>query len=331
MKQLRVCSLVVIMLLLVRVGYSQTENPFDIQNRKEVVVDSTPTPDSSSAIMEIVQDTVEKSFVEQRQQMLIDENPFNVSHIPIKSKDKKRQPIPESGDSQIEEITEAVSEQIIANTPLQTNKFLFWFFLLQLLLITSILGINREFIKKINRSISNDNFAKLVSRDYNAGYDALFFILYILFILSLGIYLYLAIRHFYEISGFGKFVLILISVLGIYVFRHFFLGFMSFVFPFRKTISYYNFMIILFNCFLGLLLIPVNVLLAYAPEFFATMALYTGMFFIVISYLLRLLRGSLQAYTLVRKHAFHFFLYLCTCEIAPIFILVKFLSNSFSI
>lgn len=301
----------------------QGQNPFDIKSRLgTTIADSLTQKADTFSLDEHV------SFVEKRQIALINENPFNVSHIPIRKK-KKEEPV----RVQAKEDTVSISQPLNAFQKKVNGfakKFLFWFFLIQLLLITSILGINREFIKKINRSISNDNFSKLVSRDYNGGYDALFAIMYLLFILSLTIFIYLATWHFYGIGSFYNFMLLLFSVTGVYLFRHIFLGFMGFVFPFTKTISYYNFMIILFNSFLGLVLIPVNVLMAYSPSYIGGIAVYVGIVLVIVMYLLRFLRGSLHAYTFIRNHIFHFFLYLCTCEIAPIFILVRFLSNSFS-
>jgi hypothetical protein len=315
----------------------QGDNPFEIKARKGVALSDSLTIQADSFSLDN-----HVSFVEKKQMEMMDENPFNVSHIPVRRTKVAETKVVETPVADIEvaekdtntEIeakpNKVTAPAIIKDTGSGGKKFLFWFFLIQLLLITSILGINREFIKKINRSISNDNFAKLVGRDYNSGYDALFAIMYLLFILSLSIFIYLASLHFFGIKGFSRFVVFLFSVAGVYLFRHMFLGFMGFVFPFTKAVSYYNFMIILFNSYLGLLLIPINVLMAYSPPFFANIALYIGIGFIIIMYLLRFLRGSLHAYTFIRNHIFHFFLYLCTCEIAPLFILVRFLGNSFS-
>lgn len=300
----------------------QSSNPFEIKARKGVLI-----KDSLPALPDTLPPDNPVSFVEKKQIELMRENPFNVSHIPVrKSRTIEKDTIAQSTDTVITDL----APSILLENGTGGMKFLFLFFLLQLLLITSILGINREFIKKISRSISNDNFAKLVARDYNSGYNALFAIMYLIFIISFSIFVYLASWHFFGLKGFPRFVLFFFSVSGVYMFRHFFLALMGFIFPFAKALSYYNFMIILFNSYLGMLLIPINVLMAYSPAFFGNMAVYIGIAIIVIMYLLRLLRGALHAYTFIRKHLFHFFLYLCTCEIAPIFILVRFLINSFS-
>lgn len=303
----------------------------------EVVAVDTVIPDTKSIEIS-TEEEPQTSFLEAQQQKLMSQNPFNVSHIPLKRSTKSTKIRERVVEKAAQEVSLSAETQA-APTPISStresiveskiNKFIFWLLLLQLLLITSLLGINREIIKKIYRSISNDNFAKLVSRDYNGGYNALFVILYILFFLSLSIFIYLVFRKFYGANGFAKYLLALLSVVGIYSFRHVFQGFTAYVFPFGKTSSYFNFMIILFNSFLGLILIPINIIVAYAPNGLATMGVYLGIGSFVILYLLRFLRGSLHAYTYVRNYLFHFFLYLCTCEFAPLFILAKFLSNTF--
>ncbi len=280
------------------------------------------------------------SYLDQIQKKLMDENPFNITHIPLKKSKKEIKPELNKGENSSSEIIkpekieaqpeekEAISIPETINN-LKTNKFIFWLLLLQLLLVTSILSFNRDFIRKLYRSISNDNFAKLVGRDYNNGYNALFGILYFLFILSFSVFVYQFLKLYYGIHGFGKYFVILLSVASVYSVRHIFQGITSVVFPFGKTSSYYNFMIILFNSFLGLLLIPTNVIIAYAPANIAVSGIYIGCFLIIAFYLMRFLRGSLHAYTYIRNYTFHFFLYLCSCEFAPVFILVKFLSRSF--
>ncbi len=324
-------------------------------------INPIPNADSNSnseSVPESESESVSVSFLEKRQQELIDANPFNVSHIPIKRNSKKNttkvvsEPRIETQDvvppvnvpeedlssniendekSANEVTTQIIDEQTVEHilpdniTGISTNKFIFWLLFLQLLLITSLIGINRDFIPKISRSISNDNFAKLIARDYSNGYNALFIILYLIFVLSLSMYIYLSLRVFTGFNGFAKYLIILFSVGGVYVIRHIFQNVSGTIFPFKKESNYYDFMIILFNAFLGLILIPFNVIISYAPGTFTIIGVYGGLGIIIIFYLLRLLRGMLNAYTYARNYLFHFFLYLCTCEIAPLLILLTYM------
>ena len=353
---------------------SQQSNPFDIKNRSELVREVSPEPEkvkdelinievvsteipeeevgietkeqaqNADTLLETLQqkkiEIEDMSFLEKRQQDLISQNPFNVSHIPVKRKKKETATAQNThiikGESvENEEPTVdkkgSVDEEWISNQlrNISSNKFIFWLFLIQLLLVTSVLSINRDFINKIIRSITNDNFAKLVSRDSSGGYDSLFLIMYLLFTISLSIFVYLCLQYFYNYDGFQNFFIVFLAVTAIYGVRHIFQNVSGFIFPFKKTSEYYDFMIILFNSLLGLILIPVNVVATYAVGSLSSFAIYTGIVFMAILYLLRFLRGGLHAYTYIRNYLFHFFLYLCTCEFAPVLILVKFLSKSF--
>ncbi len=368
MMNLRNVYIFLLLLVLSIPVIAQVSNPFDIKVRndtkKEVVVrERTENVGSliteqeedkavvselevaagrESAIQESADPIVQEggqieqvSFIERKQAELMQANPFNVTHIPIKrSKSriiakKAEAEAPSQATLNPESETEVKPEAVIEKENAGTNRFIFWLLLLQLLLLTSLLGINREIIRKIYRSINNDNFAKLVSRDYNGGYNALFGILYVFFFLSLSIFAYLVLKRIYGINGFGSYMGILLSVIGIYLIRHIFQGISGAVFPFGKASAYYNFSIILFNSFLGVVLFPINVIVAYTSTNLSLIGIYIGLGAVLILYLLRFLRGSLHAYTYIRKYVFHFFLYLCTCEFAPVFILVKFLSKSF--
>lgn len=361
---------------------SQQTNPFDITKRKEsTLLNADTLPKMNMAVNAVVKDSITVSpsgdlkpaeatkfsennkagdlptainnsgvsKLETQLQKLIDENPFNVSRIPLKKKKLNTEVVeksPEVKEREAFEITEETTDKNLDDTSMVvenikeptsykkriqigSNKFIFWVLFLQMLLLSSLIGINRNFISKIWRSITNDNFAKLVSRDYNNGYTIHFIILYVLFLLSLALYIFIALKAFYDLNGILNYLLILGGVSAVYGIRHIFQNTTASIFPFGKASSYYDFMIIIFNSFLGLVLIPMNVLGAYAPPGLAVIGIYIGLILIVIIYLLRFLRGSLNAYTFIRNYLFHFFLYLCTCEIAPVFILMKLLSKSF--
>lgn len=366
--------------------YGQVSNPFEIKNRVNSTTNteiSAPPATSESPVEDVTvtqseslpseipvnnvtsenQDTIEDiaeepvtvnenseeelSFIERQQKKILSENPFNVSHIPIrrgqksiknaagsaKIKSEPAEPEKVTAEEKKAEIKTADqnerSQIVVSDDSPKKNNFIFWFILIQLLLLSSLISISRDFLKKVYRSINNDNFSKLISRDYNAGYHGLFGILYIIFILSMSIFVYLCIRHLFGVSGVVKYLMILAGVFGVYLIRHVFMGFLSVVFPFSKAINYYNFMIILFNSFLGLVLIPINLVIAFAPSSISVSGVYIGMGAVAICYILRFLRGSFNAYTYIRNYLFHFFLYLCSCEFAPIIILVKFISKFF--
>jgi hypothetical protein len=74
-----------------------------------------------------------------------------------------------------------------------------------------------------------------------------------------------------------------------------------------------------------LALLPINIFIAYSPESLKEIFIYCAFGIIALVYLVRSLRSLSVASPFLMTDQFHFLLYLCAVEIAPIMILVKFL------
>jgi hypothetical protein len=79
----------------------------------------------------------------------------------------------------------------------------------------------------------------------------------------------------------------------------------------------------LFNILLGLVLLPINILVGFAPESISKMAVYLGLGAILAIYGFRYLRGLSLGSRYLILHKFHFLLYLCAVEILPFIFLLK--------
>src|SRR5690606_10647559 len=97
------------------------------------------------------------------------------------------------------------------------------------------------------------------------------------------------------------------------------------IFPVQKEIKLYSFSLVIFSSILGLALVPFNIVVAFASENFVEMALYGGLVLILAITLFCILRGLFLASKYLALHKFHFFMYLCTVEIAPVVIVIKLL------
>ena len=113
-----------------------------------------------------------------------------------------------------------------------------------------------------------------------------------------------------------------------YFIKHAVLRAIGFIFPVQKEISYYSFTIIAFNIFLGIALLPINSLISFSNDKVANICLYLGVIFFLLLYCIRQLRGMFLAANYLTFQKFHFFVYLCTVEIAPILILTKIIFTS---
>jgi hypothetical protein len=245
-------------------------------------------------------------------------NPFEISSGIEPEQRIKQEPEQKSFAPDLIEVPD-VPEQSKASTPL----FVFWILLFTIIILASILNLKRNSFSNLYRSISNENYLRLIQREENNGYSPLFIILNGLFYINGGLFLFLAFAHFGHAVDFNFFAIISFILFLIYLLRNLGMGFLAYVFPISKEANQYNFTVILYNNFIGILLIVLNLIIAYSPSGIATFFLYLGFIMFGLFYLLRLFRGFLNSASFISNHFFHFFLYLCTFEIATVFILIK--------
>jgi len=98
---------------------------------------------------------------------------------------------------------------------------------------------------------------------------------------------------------------------------------LGYIFPIEKVSSLYNFTLIVFAINLGLFLLPFNLLIAFGPDSLKPGIFYLSAVLIGLVIAFRSLRALFQSSRLVFENKFHFFLYLCTIEIAPVVVLLK--------
>ena len=211
---------------------------------------------------------------------------------------------------------------------LKAPSFLFWVFSLTMLLLTILVTLYKSLIVKIYKGFLNDNFLKLIQRDQGGTIILAYFLLILLFFISLGTLFYLYLQHFGLVEPvLSKLLYCILGVALVFVVKLSILSIAGFVFPVYKEIRQYTFTIIVFSIILGLLLLPFNILIAYAPTDMATYLIYLAFLAIILVYLFRTLRGVLIASKYISLHKFHFFMYLCAVEIAPLLVLFKSVSS----
>jgi len=298
---------------------STTENIFDIEGRKKETIENPEIlqPQNEEEV------EVESSIIPQvGEEIIIEEakspegdNPFDVSHIPLRKSKLKKEANAFDGKK-----TETKKDT-------QSNAFLFWLILLTSLLLAIVINTQRGAITKISKAITNENVLKLNQREEKRGINGHYTLLYVAFIINAAIFLYLIVNNFVGLSGWQVFQKSLLAVFLVYAFRHLFLFMVSKSFPIEKEAALYSFTIQTFNMFIGIVLIPVNLIIAFGPEKMVSILIYVSLFFIGLAYLLRNLRGILIASKYISGNLFHFLLYLCTFEILPILLLIKIIGN----
>jgi hypothetical protein len=206
------------------------------------------------------------------------------------------------------------------------NKtFLFWTLIILLGLLSLSAAINRKALLKAWSSFVSDNAMAISQREASglAG-STPYYLMYIGFMLNAGTFLFLMSRYFWgstfnNLSFFGVCVLAAVVVL---LSKHLTLGLLSALQVAKDTVRQYNFLIVVFNCILGLFMLPFNFMIAFSGEYSGFLIFWTlGLILILYGY--RALRALSIGNRILAEHPFYFLLYLCTVEIAPLMLLLK--------
>lgn len=152
------------------------------------------------------------------------------------------------------------------------------------------------------------------------------FLLNLFFNIAAGLYLYIILWHFDYITSARPFYLISVFVLlfiFIYLIKFLFLRFSGWLFGYPEMMNTYIFTLYLVNKVLGIILLPFILILAFSPPVLAKLAFNISLFIIIVMIIYRYIRAWPAVQNQVSFNKFHFFLYLCGFEIAPILIIGK--------
>ncbi len=272
-------------------------NPFDIESRQ--VID-TPNIEPEAAKPPVV------------------ENPFDINRV---KSSKTRE------EAKTKTITQTPPELEIIQKPKDTrNRLLFWPILIMMIILALLVTLYRSLIGKIYRAFSNENILKLLQREQGVFISIPYLFLYALFFVSAGIFVFqLAIYYNTIPFEFSNLMYCILAVTGFFLLKHLILKIIEIIFPIAKEIKQYSFTIIIFSIILGILLIPLNIFIAFTAESLTFTGIILAFLTIAAVYLFRSLRGIFIGSKFLAFHKFHFFMYLCAVEIAPVIILVKIL------
>ncbi len=188
-----------------------------------------------------------------------------------------------------------------------------------------------KFYRTCLRSTTNSSMMKQIFSRRSGGELTALWIGYFFFNFVLGFYVYLfAINH--DISlGVGiwsSWALYALFVAGLVGLKQWVLWAYARLFPVRKEVSYYAFMVMVFSILTGLFLVPFNLLASYVTEEWTLPVIYGALGTIVIVYCFHLLRGAVVAKRYVFQRPVHILLYICAIEIAPLLLIYRYLSDT---
>lgn len=219
----------------------------------------------------------------------------------------------------------------VLKAPEPLEGFILGLMLFSFLLLAILVTLFRPYFQKVLRSIGNDNLLSQAHREYQQGQQFPYIVLYVTFMINVGIFLFLLIRRLFDLQlGFGNWMLLLLCIGGIvavFLFKHLLLFFIGRIFPVQKEVSVYSFTIMVFSIFIGIALFLGNVALGLGAENLLRPIFWGIAGFIGLVYLVRSFRGLLIGSRFIPLHIFHFLLYICTAEIAPVAVVAKLIMN----
>ncbi len=245
-------------------------------------------------------------------------NPFNVvAH-----------PVPGATESVAKNATEAFNAfAVLPRGGGLPNSVLFSVLLIIFCLLTFSVASNRTSVGRAWGGFLNDNSLNLAQREASGLVGSTpYYMMYLNFLLNAGVFIFLVTRIF-QGDNFNNLPFLLICIGGAFfafLFKHVMVNGVSYLFSKKQEAQRYNFLIIIFNCVLGLFLVPFNFLIAFAKTSdYKSLLAFWMLGLVFIFYVYRAMRSSSIGIKFLSSSPFHFLLYLCTVEIAPVLFLIK--------
>ena len=208
-----------------------------------------------------------------------------------------------------------------------SNGFLFGLLVLMFAILTLSVAANRSAVGKAWRGFLNDNALTQAQREATGLVGSTpYYLLYLNFLLNMGLFIFLVTRFFTQ-EKFNNTAFLLTCLVGsaaMFLSKHAIFAIVRYLFPVETEINRYNFMVIIFNCILGLFLVPFNFMIAFGAEsFYQGLLVFWVLGLVSIFYFYRSLRALNIGSKFLVSDQFHFLLYLCTVEVAPVLLLIK--------
>ncbi|MDZ4710006.1 MAG: DUF4271 domain-containing protein [Saprospiraceae bacterium] len=237
--------------------------------------------------------------------------------------------VPPSEETDIKEIKKELKSFGTASTNNQgeiSKNAWFIIYIFLFLLAAIAINFNRSYPALLLKATYNQNQLRVLFKDAFKGNHMLIFgILYFLFIINAGIFIYQSFKLF-QVADLSLYWAILIVII-VYLIRHLVLYIMGKVFPMEKEASFFNYTIGIHNLTAGLGLMLINILLSFIDPESAKMLIFSGLGIIIALYAMRQIRGLLNNIPVIVSRKLHFIIYLCAVEIAPWMILVRYLTT----
>lgn len=212
--------------------------------------------------------------------------------------------------------------------PIYADRRPFWLFLIFMLQFGLIAYLRTSFTRETEamiKGVMSLNIARQLYRDQEQSTPVSALLYNLNFALSGGIFLFLLNKYtgWMRDDTFVSFLFFLWAVIAVYSLRFGTFKLVSLIFPFGDAVNQYSFNFFLVQKMMGLMLVPFNLLIAYSPDYLRPAIVIIALAIVLLLVAGRSMKGLAIARNLIAGNAFHFFVYICTLEIAPVCILIK--------
>jgi len=287
-------------LLLISDLSGQTANPFSVY-RSDTIEASATEVSSEPAANEV--DT-----------KLEGDNPFNVSHIPIRK-------------NQYEEIERLAISNRTVEENISVTYMPLWILIGSLCLLAYLFFTKKDHLAILIRSVLNDNFMRMNNYGHNGGSSVPYAVGYLIFLLNVALFIYLYVTKIYNYQGNYLYMSLLGIVLIFYLGRHLVNAGFSWIFNLSKELRLYDFTMINDYNLLSLFFLVFNIILVFGRVSWVKPVAIVAALFYIIALLSRYYKGLRIGQSQLNNYFVHFFLYFCAFEISPWVIVYSFVRD----
>ncbi len=219
--------------------------------------------------------------------------------------------------------------------PPKDDTFVFYLFLLISGIFIFVKQRYPSHFEGLLRSLTNVNMARQFFEDPRWQAPIMHWLLNINMVLIFATVLFLILRKVLFVPGlsdlypFVLFGILASSVAIFHIAKRLLTKAIATLLPFGTTISFYQFNIDLIYVILSILIAPFTWLLAYGYTGLAQLSAIVIVCMTLVFIAYRAYKGLFIARPIIMRYKFHFFVYLCTLEIAPLLIISKLLFDQF--
>ncbi len=311
-------------------SYADAQNPFDLQHRldADTVVEHVPEYEVEEQEIEIDSPAIpepDTMHLECEAEVPVEEDlapPVEDTLPSVEIEEVEEEEVLDEPEEQVKDLEDKITKPDAFK---DRGNLLLLIFLLVSIVLAFVIAIDRSVMDKIYRSIANENFLNYFLREQKGAITVQLLFLYFIFLVNAGLFLLLFLEKIVQWDVDVKLWQTVVFVAGVYLGRYLCFEYLKLFAHARKELNRFYFTIYIFNIFIGLVLLPLNAFAAFAPEPLSIAALYLSLAIFILMYLFRQLRGLFIGSKFLIANQFHFFIYLCTVEIAPLLILGRYL------